>query len=123
MSISYNKRVIELNKKHILGFMTEQEFTDTIKSKLQCNYLTDFRQVTPVIVFPTVYNAIIEMTFDGDFLCYTSDVQNYLNNVLCINPQHKEYTCSQSMNIYASLLARDGEKLYKHLIEKGARGQ
>jgi len=119
MSISYNKRVITLNKSHILECMSERDFVDTVKAKLQCNYVVDYRQKPPCNVYPTVYNAIIEMVYDGDFLVYTNDVQDYLNNYLQINPQNKQYTGEQSIALYASLLARDGEKLYKHLIEKG----
>lgn len=119
MSISYNKRVIELNKSHILQIMGANEFIDTVKSKMTCNYVTDFRQTPPRNVRPTVYNSIIEMVYDGDFLVYTPDIQHYLNNVLCINPQNKEYTGEKSTALYASLLARDGEKLYNTLIKKG----
>lgn len=119
MSISYNKRVITLNKQHILDCMPKDIFIETVKSKLECNYLIDFRQNPPVNVYPTVYNAIIEMVYNGEFLLYTTDIQDYLNNELQINPQNKEYTGSQSTALYASLLARDGEKLYNTLIKKG----
>ena len=119
MSISYNKRVITLNKQHILECMSKRDFIDTVNAKLQCNYVVDYRQKPPRNVHPTVYNAIIEMVYNGDFLVYTPDIQNYLNNELQINPHNKEYTDEQSTALYAGLLARDGEKLYKHLIDKG----
>lgn len=118
MSISYNKRVITLNKQHILEYMSKRDFIDIVNAKLQCNYVTDYRQTPPSNVHPTVYNAIIEMVFDGDFLMYNEDIQDYLNNVLKINPQNKEYTGERSTALYASLLARDGEKLYNTLIKK-----
>ncbi len=117
MSLSYNKRVIELNKQHILEHMSEDEFIRTVSAKLQCNYLLDYRQEPPRGVYPTVYNAIIEMTFQGDFLISTADIVNYLNNTLCINPQNKEFTATQSLNMYAALLARDGVKLYYKLLK------
>lgn len=119
MSISYNKRVITLNKQHILDYMSKRDFIDTVNAKLQCNYVVDYRQTPPRNVCPTIYNAIIEMVYDGDFLVYTPDIQNYLNNELQINPQNKEYTGEKSTALYASLLARDGEKLYNTLIKKG----
>lgn len=119
MGISYNKRVITLNKQHILDCMSKRDFVDMVNAKLQLNYVVDYRQTPPRNVRPTVYNAIIEMVYDGDFLVYTTDIQDYLNNELQINPQRKEYTGEKSTALYASLLARDGEKLYKALMEKG----
>jgi hypothetical protein len=60
----------------------------------------------------TEYQALKELVEGGSFLCYHSDVKDFLNT-LDINPKNKEYSDDESWTLYINLLAMNGEKLLK----------
>jgi hypothetical protein len=58
----------------------------------------------------TDYQAGAYMVQNGRFLCYYSDVKDFLNS-LGINPENKEYTDEKSWELYKHLIAINCERL------------
>lgn len=58
----------------------------------------------------TDYQAGAYMVQGGSFLCYYSDVKDFLNS-LGINPTNKEYTDEKSWELYKHLVAINIERL------------
>ena len=87
-------------REHIKGYFTPEELKSNVEA-IKCG------------MYPTTYHALKHMVEGGSFLCYHSDVQNFLNG-LGINPEGKEYDVTKSWELYCHLIARDGELLVKH---------
>ena len=58
----------------------------------------------------TDYQAGAYMVQGGCFLCYYSDVEDFLNG-LGINPENKDYTDEKSWELYKHLIAINIERL------------
>ena len=58
----------------------------------------------------TDYHAGAYLVQGGCFLCYYSDVKDFLNG-LGINPENKEYTDEKSWELYKHLIAINIERL------------
>ena len=91
-----SKAVRELVKAHILETMSAEDIKATIKN-LQYNN-------------QSVYFAGKEMVQGGSFLCYYTDVVDFLNS-LGINPENKEYSNAKSWELYKHLIASEIEKI------------
>ena len=61
----------------------------------------------------SIYHAASYMVQGGSFLCYYSDVKEFLNS-LGINPTNKEYTDKKSWELYKHLIAINCERLYNN---------
>lgn len=105
---TYNKIIIEKNKKHILQYYTRKSFVSQVKSLICRQY-------------PTPYHAVLHMVEGGCFLIYYFDVNNYLEKKLGLpnrDSRGREYSDVKSWELYCHLLARDGSKLYYELLKK-----
>lgn len=98
------KQVIEQIREHIGEYYTMEELRQQLKA---FDYL------------PNNYNIIIEMAQGGAFLCYHSDVRDFLNG-LGVNPNNKEYDTAKSWELYKHLIAREAVKMLEKM-EKVAR--
>lgn len=92
------KVVSEKVKTHILDTMSLEDLKDNVKA-LQWDNKSE-------------YQALKELVEGGAFLCYHSDVKDFLNT-LDINPKNKEYSNDESWTLYINLLAMNGKKLLK----------
>lgn len=61
---------------------------------------------------PTIYHQAKYLVDGGMFLCYHSDIQEFLET-LNINPKNKTFTNQQSWDLYKHLIAKAIEKIVK----------
>lgn len=93
-----NKEIVNKIREHILDFYNLEELKENIKG-------LDY-------VSPSIYHRASYMVQGGCFLCYYSDVKDFLNS-LGINPNNKEYSDDKSWELYKHLIAREVEKMLK----------
>jgi len=95
------KQVKEQIQKHIKEYFSQDygfesdNAVDNIKQQLKSfDYI------------PSTYNQAMELVNGGTFLCYHSDIKDFLNG-LGINEDKKEYSSEKSWKLYSHLIARE----------------
>lgn len=93
-----NKEIVNKIREHILDFYNLDELRENIEG---LDYISDYE-----------YHRAKYMVQGGSFLCYYSDIKDFLNS-LGINPTNKEYDDTKSWELYKHLIAREVEKMLK----------
>lgn len=109
-----SKEIIEKNKRHIIKQMGGK----TVFFNEVSNYMKYQRGMTP-------YRAIYEMAQGGDFLIYNEDIRKYLHRLGLKDDEKLDKFRSPRgygmAELYWSLMARDGERLFKDIEKEKAK--
>lgn len=115
MAGTYTKEIITKNQNHIKSFYKGNGGMTAFANEIEGDI---------------PYSRIAEMVAGGTFLVYTSDVRAYLHRLGLKDDKkldkfkwsYYRYGRKHDMDgpfaLYAALLARDGEKLYKDWVKK-----
>lgn len=118
MAGTYNKKAIEADQAHLLGFYTGDEFEDTdTPQEAFVRSVQDWMRAGGKGTTP--YNAIARMARDGQFLIYDEDIGDYLGRT--IGGSVKSQGRDQMRDTYIHLMARDGSRLYERTVEEMKR--
>lgn len=107
------KAIITKNQKHIISYFHPSDYGTRTKAEA---FMSEVQHYMRGGYGPTPYHAIYQMVWNGDFLVSDYDIIQYLKSLGLTDERRvvgfKNYRNEGPMELYASLLARDGAKLY-----------
>ena len=114
------KDIILKNQKHIMSYFRASDFGTKTNGQAFVEQV-DVYYKDMHYRYPTPYHAIYQMVYDGFFLIYNNDIIRYLKSIGLKDEKKienfKNHRGYGPMELYASLLARDGDKLYRAYTE------
>lgn len=106
---SNRKEVAEKIKNHVLEYYEDEDDPETAFIN-QMEAMKDNQHPTP-------YSWGKELAEGGNYLIYTEDMNEFLDN-LKINPKGKKFSDDKVFSTYTNLVARESAKLYEKLKKK-----
>lgn len=107
------KAIISKNQKHIMSYFYAKDYGTRTKAEA---FMSEVQHYMRGGYGSTPYHAIYQMAWNGNFLVGNYEIVQYLKSLGLTNEGRvmgfKNYRNEGPMELYASLLARDGAKLY-----------
>lgn len=108
------KAIIAKNQKHIMSYFHAKDYGARTNAEA---FMSEVQHYMRGGYGPYPYHAIYQMAWNGCFLVGNYDIIRYLKSIGLTDEGRivgfKNYRNEGPMELYASLLARDGAKLYE----------